>query len=76
MRPLSEEETKMFFEKLANYIGSNIKFLIEREDEDHVFRLHKQKVYYASATLVKLISNIGYKLLQLKSLKISKRLKQ
>ena len=59
MRPLSEEETKSFFEKLSQYIGSNIQFLIERDDEDFVFRLHKSKVYYASIALVKLASSVG-----------------
>lgn len=46
MRPLSEEETKTFFEKLAKYIGRNIKFLIDRPDEPHCFRLHNDRVYY------------------------------
>ncbi len=46
MRPLTEEETKIFFEKLAKYIGRNIKFLIDRPDEPHCFRLHNDRVYY------------------------------
>jgi len=53
MRPLTEEETRTFFEKLANYIGRNIKFLIDRNDEEHCFRLHKEKVYYLSVKLLK-----------------------
>ena len=28
MRPLTDEETKIFFEKLSKYIGENIKLLI------------------------------------------------
>lgn len=34
-------------------IGRNIKFLIERTDEPHVFRLIKDRVYYLSESLVK-----------------------
>lgn len=32
MRPLTEEETKTFFEKLSKFIGRNIKLLIDRPD--------------------------------------------
>lgn len=46
MRPLTDEETKVLFEKLANYIGKNIEQLINRPDEKHCFRLHKDRVYY------------------------------
>jgi len=48
MRPLNEEETKIFFAKLGEYIGANIKLLIDREDDPHVFRLIKTRVYYMS----------------------------
>jgi 60S ribosome subunit biogenesis protein NIP7 len=58
MRPLTEEETKIFFEKLAKYIGKNILHLIERPDEPYCFRLHKDRVYYLSETLMKKASNI------------------
>lgn len=46
MRALTDEETKVFFEKLVNYIGRNVKLLIERDDEEYCFRLHKNRVYY------------------------------
>lgn len=48
MRPLTEEETKTMFEKLAKYIGRNIKNLIDRSDAIYCFRLHKNWVYYVS----------------------------
>ena len=48
MRPLTDDETKVFFTKLSEYIGPNIKFLIDRSDEPYVFRLIKDKVYYMS----------------------------
>eukprot|EP00276_Gloeochaete_wittrockiana_P021409 CAMPEP_0184348160 /NCGR_PEP_ID=MMETSP1089-20130417/24975_1 /TAXON_ID=38269 ORGANISM="Gloeochaete wittrockiana, Strain SAG46.84" /NCGR_SAMPLE_ID=MMETSP1089 /ASSEMBLY_ACC=CAM_ASM_000445 /LENGTH=180 /DNA_ID=CAMNT_0026679717 /DNA_START=33 /DNA_END=575 /DNA_ORIENTATION=- len=53
MRPLSDEETKVFFEKLAKYIGRNIRLLIDRQDEPHCFRLQKDRVYYVSETIMK-----------------------
>lgn len=59
MRPLNEEETKTFFAKLAEYIGANIKFLIDREDDPHVFRLVKNRVYYMSDRMAKLCTNVG-----------------
>ena len=46
MRPLTDDETKVLFEKLANYIGKNIEQLINRPDETYCFRLHKDRVYY------------------------------
>ena len=59
MRVLTDEETKIFFTKLAEYLGANIKFLIERPDEPHVFRLIKDRVYYMSESLMKLATNVG-----------------
>ncbi|EGR28945.1 hypothetical protein IMG5_166370 [Ichthyophthirius multifiliis] len=58
MRILTDEETKVFFSKLSEYIGQNIKFLIDRTDEPHVFRLIKDRVYYMSETLMKACQNI------------------
>lgn len=59
MRPLNDEETKVIFTKLADYIGTNIKYLIERGDEPYVFRLIKDSVYYMSEELAKLATNIA-----------------
>ena len=59
MRILTEDETKKVFEKLDNYLGQNIKYLIDRQDETYVFRLLKDRVYYMSESLMKLSSNIG-----------------
>ncbi|KAI9228549.1 MAG: hypothetical protein DHS80DRAFT_15370 [Piptocephalis tieghemiana] len=59
MRPLTEEETKTFFEKLANYIGRNIKHLIDRKDEPYCFRLHRDRVYYVSEAIMKKASSVA-----------------
>ena len=53
MRPLTEEEMKIFFEKLAKYIGNGIKALVDRPDGRYCFRLHRDRVYYVSEHLVK-----------------------
>ena len=59
MRPLTEEETKIMFEKLAKYIGRNIKNLIDRSDAVYCFRLHKNWVYYVSEDVVKKATNVA-----------------
>ncbi|XP_014670993.1 PREDICTED: 60S ribosome subunit biogenesis protein NIP7 homolog isoform X2 [Priapulus caudatus] len=60
MRPLTDEETKTFFEKLAKYIGENIKLLIDRPDGTYCFRLHNDRVYYVSEALMKRAANISH----------------
>ena len=74
MRPLTEEETKIFFEKLAKYIGKNILYLIdssagtaENDNEEqtdpqqhgYCFRLQKDKVYYVREDVMKKATNIS-----------------
>lgn len=47
MRPLTDEETKALFAKLAEFLERNVKSLLERPDGDaHCFRLHKERVFY------------------------------
>jgi len=58
MRPLTDEETKTLFAKLASYIGRNISALIDCPSDPHVFRLHKDRVYYVSLTLANLATSI------------------
>lgn len=59
MRPLTDEELRVLFEKLQQYIGPNMKQLIDRNDEPHTFRLIKDRVYYLSEAQMKLATNIG-----------------
>jgi 60S ribosome subunit biogenesis protein NIP7 len=61
MRQLTEDETKVFFTKLSSFIGDNIRFLIDRPDAPHVFRLHKERVYYMPETLYRLVENASRK---------------
>uniref|UniRef100_A0AC34RE27 60S ribosome subunit biogenesis protein NIP7 homolog n=1 Tax=Panagrolaimus sp. JU765 TaxID=591449 RepID=A0AC34RE27_9BILA len=53
MRPLTNEETEKLFKKLSLYIGDNVRLLIDREDGNYCFRLHKDRVYYCSEELLK-----------------------
>lgn len=59
MRPLTEDETKSVFEKLAKYMGQDVARLIDRKDERHVFRMHKNRVYYLSESQLKSSSNFA-----------------
>ncbi|CAI5760731.1 unnamed protein product [Candida verbasci] len=59
MRSLTEEETKVVFEKLANYIGRNITFLIDNPESPYVFRLQKDRVYYVSEQIAKFATSVS-----------------
>ncbi|ESO83684.1 hypothetical protein LOTGIDRAFT_197143 [Lottia gigantea] len=53
MRPLTEDETKIFFEKLSKYIGDNIKLLLDRPDGNFCFRLQKDRIFYVREDIMK-----------------------
>ncbi|WVQ76547.1 hypothetical protein IAR50_006217 [Cryptococcus sp. DSM 104548] len=60
MRPLTEEETKSVFEKLANYIGKNLVHLIDRDENDeYCFRLHKDRVYYLPLPMLHFATSVA-----------------
>lgn len=59
MRPLTDAETTTLFEKLAHYIGKNLVHLIDRPDDPHVFRLHRDRVYYVSEKDMRLAVSIA-----------------
>ena len=48
MRPLTDEETRTFFEKLSEFLGKNISALLDRPADPYCFRLHNNRVYYLS----------------------------
>ncbi|KAL6942399.1 ribosome biosynthesis protein nip7 [Hanseniaspora vineae] len=56
MRQLTEEETKVVFEKLAGYVGRNIQYLV---NDTHVFRLQKDRVYYVSEEVAKFATSVA-----------------
>ena len=59
MRPLTDEETRVFFEKLNEYIGRSIKALLDRADEPHCFRLHKDRVYYVAERVMQAATTVA-----------------
>ena len=59
MRALTEEETKVVFEKLASDIGRNITLLVDNPTDPHVFRLQKDRVYYVSQTVANFATSVS-----------------
>jgi 60S ribosome subunit biogenesis protein NIP7 len=64
MRPLTEEETKVLFTKLAGYTGSSLKSLIAPLDDSpnadrYVFRLHQTRCYYVRLSLANLATSVS-----------------
>ncbi|KAK2077826.1 ribosome biosynthesis protein nip7 [Prototheca wickerhamii] len=59
MRPLTEDETRLVFEKLHKYLGKSIKSLVERTDEPYCFRLQRNRVFYVSEKLMRRATNIA-----------------
>ncbi|KAK0718358.1 60S ribosome subunit biogenesis protein NIP7 [Lasiosphaeria miniovina] len=60
MRPLVESETKIVFDKLANYL-SDLKSLIAPLDDGdrYVFRLNHSRVYYVRLSIANLATSIS-----------------
>uniref|UniRef100_A0A7E4V7H3 60S ribosome subunit biogenesis protein NIP7 homolog n=1 Tax=Panagrellus redivivus TaxID=6233 RepID=A0A7E4V7H3_PANRE len=61
MRPLTDEETEKLFRKLSQYIGDNVRLLIEREDGDYCFRFHRERVYYCNEALMRQAATVSRK---------------
>ncbi|KAL8635290.1 MAG: hypothetical protein Q9228_007201 [Teloschistes exilis] len=65
MRALTEEETKTFFSKLANYTGRSLNHLIQPPSdsadsgERYVFRLHDSRVYYMKLAIANIATSIA-----------------
>ncbi|KAF2313893.1 hypothetical protein GH714_018629 [Hevea brasiliensis] len=67
--PLDETETDAVFRKLHSFTGHNLKNIVENPSHEgpepnpgrYCFRLHKNKVYYVSESLVKRATNISRK---------------
>jgi 60S ribosome subunit biogenesis protein NIP7 len=53
MRPLTDEETRILFDKLVKYIGDNVRLLIDRSDGTYCFRFHRDRVYYCKEDIMK-----------------------
>ena len=58
MRPLTEDETRVVFEKLHKFMGKNIKALVDRPEDPHCLRLQKNKVYYVREDMMRRATNV------------------
>jgi len=47
------------FEKLYKFIGKDIKSLIDRPDGQYCFRLHKNRIFYVSESIMKRATNVS-----------------
>jgi len=61
MRPLTDDETRLVFEKLKKYIGQNLRQMVDRPDGVYLFRLHKERVFYMSESVLKAAGHIPRK---------------
>lgn len=61
MRPLTDDETRAVFTKLAKFIGDNVKQLIDRPDGVYCFRMHRDRVFYVSEQVMKAAAHIPRK---------------
>uniref|UniRef100_A0A023F9B3 60S ribosome subunit biogenesis protein NIP7 homolog n=1 Tax=Triatoma infestans TaxID=30076 RepID=A0A023F9B3_TRIIF len=59
MRRLSEERTKLVFERISKFIGSNLRLLLDRPDGQYCFREQKDRIYYIPESVMKLAENIA-----------------
>ena len=57
MRPLTDEETKVLFTKLYEYIGDSLEYLLNAQ-EPTVFRLIRNKVFFIGAALARMAGNL------------------
>ncbi|CAJ1400529.1 unnamed protein product [Effrenium voratum] len=61
MRALTDDETRLVFEKLKKYIGTNLRQMVDRPDGIFLFRLHKERVFYMNERLLKHAGHIPKK---------------
>ncbi len=60
MRPLTDEETRVFFQKLTEFLGKNVAALLDRgSGESYCFRLHDGRVYYMSDKVMQAATTVS-----------------
>lgn len=59
MRQLTGEEMEQLMKKLSKYIGANTKHLLERKDEQWVFRLHAKRIWYMPQRVAAAASSVA-----------------
>ena len=69
MRALTETETKVLFNKLANYTGRSLSHLVtdtisaggNKSPDRHVFRIQNARVYYVRESIANLATSVARK---------------
>ncbi|XP_069453622.1 60S ribosome subunit biogenesis protein NIP7 homolog [Ovis canadensis] len=60
IRPLTEEETHVMFEKTAKFISENLQLLVNRSYSTYCFRLHNDRtVYCVNEMILKLVVGVS-----------------
>jgi 60S ribosome subunit biogenesis protein NIP7 len=59
VRPLTEDETKVVFEKLHKFIGKNIKALVDQGEQPYCLRLQKNRVFYVREDIMRRATNVS-----------------
>ena len=59
MRPCTDAELLALLEKLVKFVGTkNAQALVQRPDDPHCFRVHRNRIYYVSETLMRVSTNV------------------
>ena len=53
------QETRAVFEKLHKFLGKNIRYLVDRKDENYVFRLQRNRVLYVRESIMRRATNVS-----------------
>ena len=53
------QETRAVFEKLHKFLGKNIRHLVDRKDENYVFRLQRNRVQYVRESIMRRATNVS-----------------
>jgi 60S ribosome subunit biogenesis protein NIP7 len=61
MRPLTEKEAQLFFERLAKFIGANAESLLTRDSESWTFCEHRLRGYYMGVDMARYCKPFGHK---------------
>mmetsp|Transcript_23115 Transcript_23115/g.69247 ORF Transcript_23115/g.69247 Transcript_23115/m.69247 type:complete len:181 (+) Transcript_23115:295-837(+) len=59
MRPCTDDELRAVLERLMKFVGRNAELLLKNPQEPHCFRVHKDRIYYVSESLMRLSTNVA-----------------
>ena len=56
-RRIADDELRAVLERLMKFVGRNAELLLKNPQEPHCFRVHKDRIYYVSESLMRLATN-------------------